>query len=73
MLLLFRGKIFLRKNKKTKGEIPMTIITPNEMNIGKELRKLRLKAKFNDKNVTTSATFIFLELFKKIIGWIVHL
>lgn len=38
------------------------------MNIEKELRKLNLKAKFNDKKVTTSATFIFLELFKKIIG-----
>lgn len=46
----------------------MTIIPQNKMNIEKELRKLNLKAKFNDKKVTTAANFIFLELFKKIIG-----
>ncbi|NOW24733.1 hypothetical protein [Clostridium butyricum] len=29
---------------------------------------MNLNAKFNDKKVTTAANFIFLELFKKIIG-----
>ncbi len=46
----------------------MTITPQNDMNIEKELRKLNLKAKFNDKNVTSVATFVFIELFKKIIG-----
>lgn len=46
----------------------MTIIPQNDMNIEKELKKLNLKVKFNDKNVTSVATFVFLELFKKIIG-----
>ena len=46
----------------------MTIIPQNYMNIEKELRKLNLTAKFNDKNVTSLATFVFIELFKKIIG-----
>jgi hypothetical protein len=53
---------------KTKGEIPMTIIPQSNVNIEQELRNLNLKAKFNDKNVTSAATFIFIELFKKIIG-----
>ena len=46
----------------------MTIIPQNDINIEKELRKLNLKVKFNNKNVTSVATFVFLELFKKIIG-----
>lgn len=45
----------------------VAIIPQSSVNIEKELRNLNLNAKFNDKNVISAATFIFIELFKKII------
>lgn len=46
----------------------MKSIPQNKINIDKEIRKFNVKSKFNDKKVTSAATFIYVELFKKIIG-----
>lgn len=46
----------------------MKSIPQNKINIDKEIRKFNVKSKFNDKKVTSVATFIYVELFKKIIG-----
>jgi hypothetical protein len=37
-------------------------------NVDKEIRKLNIKAKFNNKSVSSVATFTYVELFKKIIN-----
>ncbi|MFT8312869.1 MAG: hypothetical protein ABF633_01290 [Clostridium sp.] len=46
----------------------MKSIPQNKINIDKEIRKFNAKSKFTDKKVTFVATFIYVELFKKIIG-----
>lgn len=46
----------------------MNSIPQNYKNIESEIKKLNVKAKFDDTKVSTVSTFIYVELFKKIIG-----
>lgn len=47
----------------------MESISQNERNFEREIKNLNLKAKFDNKNITSVATFSYVELFKRIIGY----
>lgn len=46
----------------------MNSITQNYKNIEKQIKKFNLESKFEDNKVSTVSTFVYVELFKKIIG-----
>lgn len=47
----------------------MESISQKQRNFERKIKKLNLKAKFNNKTVTSVANFTYVELFKKIIGY----
>lgn len=61
--------MFLRKQTMKGRKIPMESIAQKQGNFEKEIKNLNLKARFDNKNVTSVATFTYVELFKRIIGY----
>lgn len=59
----------MQETKHERKVIPMEIISQKQRNFEREIKNLNLKAKFDNTNVTSVATFSYVELFKRIIGY----